>query len=471
MRARVDEKARIDELLNRRPAVGMAVGVVRNGSLAFRYEHGLADIASHTPVTEDTVFRIASITKTFTAIAVMQLWEQGLLDLDACANDYLRGYRLLPSRASFRPATVRHLLTHTAGIAEVLHPYDLFRRLFGETVPLGRPVPSLHEYYGRGLRIQAEPGTRFAYTDHGFATLGQIVEDVSGQPVDYYFREQIFEPLGMADTDMIRSARVQSHLATGYDLHRVGAKPVTDYEMVPAAASSAYSTPKDMARYLVALLTGGSNEHGSILKPETLALMFEPHYQPDPRTPGIGLGFWRGDLGGHRIVEHGGVLPGFNSQIFVAPDDGIGVMAFTNGARHAMLWLPGEIAGLLGQLLGAPDPAVRTDIPHHPEIWSDLCGRYYLPARLTDARAREMAGAGIEVFVRRGQLNLRILTPVPMMYRGFLLHPDDEQDPYVFRLDLSAFGIGTMRLIFGRSRATARMAVHLDVMPLSAERR
>ena len=130
-----------------------------------------------------------------------------------------------------------------------------------------------------------------------------------------------------------------------------------------------------MARYLVALLTGGSNEHGSILKPETLALMFEPHYQPDPRTPGIGLGFWRGDLGGHRIVEHGGVLPGFNSQIFVAPDDGTGVMAFTKGARHAMLWLPGEIAGLLGQFLGAPDAAVRTDIPHHPEIWSDLCGR------------------------------------------------------------------------------------------------
>jgi CubicO group peptidase (beta-lactamase class C family) len=184
MSARAVEKARIDELLNRRPAVGMAVGVVRNGSLAFCYEHGLADIASHTPVTEDTVFRIAAITKTFTAIAVMQLWEQELLDLDACADDYLRGYRLLPSRASFRPATVRHLLTHTAGIAEVLHPYDLFRRLFGETVPLGRPVPSLHEYYGRGLRIQAEPGTRFAYTDHGFATLGQIVEDVSGQPMD-----------------------------------------------------------------------------------------------------------------------------------------------------------------------------------------------------------------------------------------------------------------------------------------------
>jgi CubicO group peptidase (beta-lactamase class C family) len=105
-------KARIGGILNRWPAVGLAVGVVRNGSLEFFSGHGLADIASNTPVTQDTVFRIGSITKTFTAIAVMQLWEQGLVDLDAPANDYLRAYRLIPAKASFRPATVRHLLTH-----------------------------------------------------------------------------------------------------------------------------------------------------------------------------------------------------------------------------------------------------------------------------------------------------------------------------------------------------------------------
>lgn len=299
-------KTKVDDLLNRRPAVGLAVGVVRDGSIEFFHGHGLADIASHTPVTEDTVFRIASITKTFTAIAVMQLWERGLVDLDAPANDYLRAYRLIPTRASFRPATVRHLLTHTAGIPEVLHPSDLFRRLFGETVKFGRPVPSLAEYYGRGLDVHAEPGTRFAYTDHGFATLGQIVEDVSGQPLARYFREQIFWRLGMADTDMIRSGRMQSRLATGYNLGRGGPKAVSDYEMVPAPASSAYSTPNDMARYLAALLGGGANEHGSVLQPETLATMFEPHYQPDPRVPGIGLGFWRVDIGGHRVVEHRG---------------------------------------------------------------------------------------------------------------------------------------------------------------------
>ncbi len=425
----VETKASVDKLLNRRAAVGLAVGVVRNGSLEFFQAHGLADIASQTPITEDTVFRIASITKTFTAIAVMQLWEQGLVDLDAPANDYLRTYRLIPARASFRPASVRHLLTHTAGIAEVLHPTDVFRRLFGETVRFGRPVPSLAEHYRQGLRIYAEPGSRFAYTDHGFATLGQIVEDVSGQPLDRYFRERIFERLGMDSTDMVRSERVLSRLATGYTVGRGGAKVIEDYEMVPAAASSAYSTPRDMARYIAALLGGGADEHGSVLMPETLADMFEPHYQPDPRVPGIGLGFWRGDIGGHRVVEHGGILPGLNSQIFVAPDDGVAVMTFTNGARNAMLWLPAETASLLNGPLGVSAAAIRTDVPQHPEIWGDLCGWYYLPARLTDARAREMAGAGVEVFTRGDQLMLRILTPRPTMYRGFPLLSGQREGP------------------------------------------
>jgi CubicO group peptidase (beta-lactamase class C family) len=109
-------KARVRGILNRHPAVGLAVGVVRNGRLEFFYGHGLADIASNTPVSEDTVFRIGSITKTFTAIAVLQLWEQGLVDLDVPADDYLRAYRLVPAKAAHRPATVRQLLTHTAGL-------------------------------------------------------------------------------------------------------------------------------------------------------------------------------------------------------------------------------------------------------------------------------------------------------------------------------------------------------------------
>jgi CubicO group peptidase (beta-lactamase class C family) len=459
-------RARVGEILNRWPAVGLAVGVVRHGRLEFFYGHGLADIASNTPIDEDTVFRIASITKTFTAIAAMQLWEKGLIDLDAPANDYLRAYRLIPAKAGFRPATVRHLLTHTAGIPQVARPSHALRHLSGitagESFKVGEPLPSLAEYYHGGLRLVAEPGTRFTYSDHEFATLGQIVEDVSGMPFDRYLRKHIFEPLGMAATDLLRSELVKSRLATGYKMRSDGPRAVTDREWLTAAAASIYSTPRDMARYVAALLGGGSNEHGSVLKPATLASMFEPHYQPDPRMPGFGLGFFRFDLGGHLAVEHQGVLPGFNSQIFVAPNDGVGVMAFTNGARGAMLWMPAEVGRLLSHMLGVPDEAIRTDVPHHPEIWGDICGLYQPSADLTDTRAWSMAGAGAEVVVRRGQLMVRALSPISALFKGFALHPDDSEDPYVFRIDVSEFGIGTGRVIFTREPGVGTTAVHLE---------
>jgi CubicO group peptidase (beta-lactamase class C family) len=463
-------KARINEILNRWSTVGMAVGVVRNGSLEFFYGHGLADIESNTPITEDTVFRIASVTKTFTAIAVMQLCEQELIDLDAPANDYLRAYKLIPAKASFRPATVRHLLTHTAGIREVLHLSGLLRmRDLGETVKQGQPVPSLAEYYHGGLRIDAEPGTRFMYTDHGFATLGQIVEDVSGKPLERYMREHIFEPLGMADTDLVRTERVQSHLATGYNLRSDGAKAVTDYEVVTVGGGGIYSTTRDMARYLAALLGGGANEHGRVLKPTTMAMMFEPQYQPDPRVPGNGLAFFRANFGGHLAVEHDGILPGFDSQIFLAPDNEVGVMAFANGAKQGFHWLTPEIGGMLKQLLGVPNEVIRTDVPQHPEIWGDLCGWYHFSAHITDP-GKLAIGAGVEVFVRRGQLMMRYLSPIPALYRGFPLHPDDFNDPYVFRIDLSTFGIETGRVIFGREPGVGTTAVHLDFGPLSFQK-
>jgi CubicO group peptidase (beta-lactamase class C family) len=468
----VDEfemKARVNEVLNRWPAVGLALGVVRNGSLEFFHGHGFADIGSNTPISEDTVFRIGSITKTFTAIAVMQLWEQGLIDLDAPANDYLRAYRLVSAKASFRPATVRHLLTHTAGIREVLHP-SLGFWLLDEFVKEGRPVPSLVEYYRGVLSIQTEPGTRFRYTDHGFATLGQIVEDVSGEPFDRYLREHIFEPLGMADTDLVRSERIRSRLAKGYSLGSAGPKTIADYEVVTVGGGGAYSTPRDMARFTAALLVGGANEHGAVLKPATLATMFEPHYQPDPRIPGEGLVFSRSILGGHLAVWHGGILPGFISQMWLAPGDGVGVIAFTNGSRRAMLWLPTEVSRLLRQLLGAPEDVIRADVPHHPEVWSDICGWYQLPARLTDVRARAMVGVGAEVFVQRGQLMIRFLTPIPAAYRGFPLHSDDDRDPYVFRIDLSQFGIGTGRVVFSQDARGRTTRVTSDLHPLSLEK-
>lgn len=463
----IDLQASVDGILNRWPAVGFAVGVVRGGRLEAFHGHGMADVATNTPITEDTVFRIASITKTFTAVAVMQLWEQGLVDLDAPANDYLRAFRLTPVRVGVRPATVRHLLTHTAGVPEVLRPADLLRPDWGDSVRLGDPIPSLADFYRGSIRLDAEPGTRFAYTNHGFAVLQQIVEDVSGKRFDRYLREHILEPLGMADSSIVRSEVDASRLATGYTIGAHGAKAVVDREWVTPGASSIYSTIRDMSRYVAAILGGGTNQHGTILRPETLAMMFEPQYQPHPLVPGMGLGFDRGLAGGHRVVGHGGILPGFNSQLFAYPDDGVGVVGFTTGARRAMLWLPTELGRLMNRVLGIEDDAVRHDVPHHPEAWGELCGWYRNPARFTDIRSQLMLGAGAEVVAGGDRLRLRLLSPVPALYRGFELHPDDPADPDVFRIDLGEFGLPPARIVFSHEAERPAAAVHVDIFPAS----
>lgn len=154
-------------MLDRWPSAGLAVGVVRDGTLEWFHGHGVADVEAGTPVTEDTVFRIGSITKTFTAIAVMQLWEQGRVDLDAPAGDYLRSFRLVPVEARFPPATVRHLLTHTAGIGYWRRLSDLLRPGVGSGNRAGRSMPSLADYYRRGLPVEVEPGTKWCTATTG----------------------------------------------------------------------------------------------------------------------------------------------------------------------------------------------------------------------------------------------------------------------------------------------------------------
>ena len=452
-------RARIDGILNRHPAVGLAVGVIRDGSFEF-YGRGFADIASGAPISKDTVFRIGSITKVFTAIALMQLCEDGLVDLHAPASNYLRSYELVSARAGFRPPTLRHLLTHTSGIPDVRHIVDLFHPNLG--VKFGEPLPSLAEYYRGGLRVVAQPGTVFAYSNHGFATLGQIIEDVSGTTLERYFQERIFQPLGMSDTGLVRSAPIGARLATGYTLGRRGAQVVPDRDWIGAAGGGIYSTTSDIARFAAALMRGGTNGHGPVLDPAALATMFDAHYRSDPRLPGWGLGFIRAEAGGHLLVGHDGFVPGFNSKFLVAPDDGVGVVAFTNGSKGAFLWLQTELTRLLRDLLGVPNEVVRTDIAHHPEIWTELCGRYRLPPRISDLRGRLAAPAGVEVLARGGHLVIRALTPVPGLYRGLPLHPDDEDDPYVFRLDLSELGMSSVRVVFGRDAASGTAAIHAE---------
>lgn len=457
-----DVRAIVAEVLNRRPVAGLTVAVVHRGTPVWLYTHGIADVERGVPVDEDTVFRIGSITKTMTAIAVMQLAEQGLLDLDAPVEGYLRSFRLLPADAGFRPVTIRHLLTHTAGVRAVRSATDLVRPALGWGSPAGLAVPSLAEYYGPGLHVDAEPGTRFAYSNNGFAVLGQVVEDISGMPFDRYLREQVFDPLGMEHSDVVRSDRVRRRLAIGYEPGRRGLTRVADLEVVALGAGSVYSSTRDMVRYVTALLSGGAGEHGTVLEPETLAMMFQPHFQPDERLPGIGLAFFRDTVGGHRIVAHDGIWKGFLSTMLLAPDDSIGVLALANTGHFRPGGAPDEAAeAVLRRLLDVPPDEVSREVPQHPAVWGDFCGTYSLGRGvLVDPQPRSLFGAGLQV--RAGD---RLTVGVPLVPWRLTLHPQPG-DHDAFRVDPSRLvggTAGTMPVVFGRDKSGRVSAMHLQL--------
>jgi 1-phosphofructokinase family hexose kinase len=454
----------IDETLHRHPTGGLATGVVGPGGLEFFRGSGVADAARGTPVTEDTVFRAGSISKTFTAIAVMQLRDRGLIELDDPVRRHLRSFRLIPARASFGPVTIRHLLTHTGGIGEVRGLGDLFRPTIGLAIPAGEPAPALADYYRGRLRIEVEPGSKWAYANHGFAVLGQLVEDVSGEPFGAYMRGHVFGPLGMQHTDFERTGPIADQLATGYMLRRHGLKAVKDRDIVVQAAGSLFTTTADMARYAAALLGGG----GLPLETATLSEMFQPHYQPDPRIPALGLSFWLGHVDGHRTIGHGGAWPGFISVMTVAPDDGVAVLAFTNTGTVT----PERVSdALLREVLGVGPDEPRGDVPEHPDVWGELCGWYGPdPGPNTNARTRMLLGGGAEVIVRHDYLTLRAFTPAPRLRRGYRLHADDRADPYRFRLDVTAEGLGTWPVAFSRG-GDGRMTLYLGPAPMSLARR
>ncbi len=463
----LDLKATMAQILDCWPCGGLAVGVIADGGLAWFHGHGVADVGAKAPITEDTVFRIGSITKTFTAIAVMQLWEQGLVDLDAPANDYLRSFRLVPVQPHLRPATVRQLLTHTAGVGYLRRLSDLLQPAVGSGIRAARSgAPPLAEYYRRGLPVEVEPGTKWAYSNHGFAVLGQIVEEVSGQPLDSYLRDNIFDPLGMEHTDLIRSERVRHLLATGYVLRSRGLKPVADREIPTPGSAGMYSTTADIARYVAALLSAATDENGSVLRPESVAIMFRVHFQPDPRVPGMGLAFELGEEGGQRTVSKTGIVSGFHSAMALAPDKGIGVVIFSNtGGLDGRNATEPLAAALLRRLLGLPAEVLRTDIPPHPEIWSEICGWYSpSPGPVTNVFPRALMGAGAEIVVEGGHVTLKPLTPIPAMRHCFRLYPDDPDDPWVFRIHFPDFGTDH-RVVFDRElKEGAAKRMFLDRM-------
>jgi len=413
------------EIFNEHTLAGLAVGVVRDGELVHFTGIGLADGATARPVDENTVFRIGSISKTCTAIAVLQLVEEGLLGLDDPVNDHLRGFRIAHDDLGTPPVTIRHLLTHTAGIGELRGWSDLLRPTGGLAAKLGKPLPPLTDYYAPVLRAEVAPGAKWAYANHGFAALGQVVEDVSGEPFAERLRARIFEPLGMGHTDFLRSEKVAARLATGYALGRKGLKPVKDTEIVVGPAGSIFSTTADMARYVASLANGAA----PLLRRETFEQMLDPQGEDDPRLPAMGLAFMVGRLGEHRVAGHDGGWPGFISSLLVAPDAGVGVVAFTNTSAG---FAPHTVAErVLARLLDVPD--ATAPVPASPHLWPELVGVYKpLPGLGTNFRWWPLIGGEVEVAVSRGHLVARAPSPVKLLRKGIRLEAVDPAEPLAF---------------------------------------
>ncbi|WP_344063444.1 serine hydrolase domain-containing protein, partial [Terrabacter lapilli] len=311
------------------------------------------------------------------------------------------------------------------------------------------------------------------YQRGGRVHLGQLVEDVSGQALREYLRDRVLDPLGMQHTDLTRSDRVSPGLATGYVLRRRGLVPARVREVPTPGGGGLYSTAADLACYLRCLLEGGSGPRGRILDPETVAQLFTPHYQPDPRLPGMGLGFDLAAEDGRRVAAKDGVVSGFLSAMALAPSAGTGVLALANTGGLSGRGAPVEVVGaVLRELLDLPEDPIRHDITPRPDVWAELCGWYApTPGMVTNLFTRTLMGAGAEVVVEDRRLVLKPLTPVPALRRGMVLHPDDPKDPYAFRVDFSSLGMGTLPVVFATTDDGGRVGrLWLDLMGFDKRR-
>lgn len=439
--------------MNEDAAPGMGVGIVRRSGAVYKRGFGLADAARGKPVGPDTVFRIGSISKTMTAIGLMQLYERGLFALDDPVNDHLKDYEVEHVDPAAPAVNFRHMLTHTAGIGELRGVTDLFAPMIGLGTKPGKPVPEPAEYYAGGLRSVAYPGTRWAYSNHAFNTLGQLIEDMSGEPFAAYMKRNVFEPLGMRNTDYVLGESVRDDLARGYSFSRGTLKPVDYLEISVRGAGSVFSSVSDMCRYAAALIGGGANEHGRVLEPRTLSLMMEPHFSLDPRLPALGLAFVLDDFDGHTVAGHDGGWPGFLSSMLACPAEGVGVVAFVNAASKAAHQ---AADGLMRDLLGLPGPASRLPrggVLESPHLWPELRG-FYGPEGPLNVKLRPWLAYAGEVEVRVQDRHLALRALAGPLRKGARLYPTDPRDPLAFEslIEGRAFPV-----VFGRDPEEGRV--------------
>ena len=307
--------------------VGASVVVVKDGKVLAEKGYGYADQESKTPVDpKSTAFRVASVSKTFTAAAVMQLVEQGNVDLQADFQSYVKGLEF--DNPFDKPVTVENLLTHTTGF-EIRDPQqEDIHADFDKTV-------SMEDYAQQHMPpVVREPGSAYMYDNFSFLLLGMIVENVSGEPFETYMQQHIFKPLGMDNSSFVLNDKFKDQLATGYDaVHN----PLDLYTLspTPMPQGGMLSTAEDIGNFMIAFLNDGVKDNERILKETTVKSMEQYRSSIHPVLPDTTYGFEAafqlpGAGSSPAIITKAGDLIGFSSYLFLIPEQNTGVFLTYN---------------------------------------------------------------------------------------------------------------------------------------------
>ena len=355
---------KVDSLMRSGVVPGVAVGVV-DADGARTWSFGITNVEHPLPIDEDTVFEIASITKTMTATVAVRLAAEGRLDLDAPVRRYLPGFRVADAQVSER-VTVRDLFTHTAG-------------WFGEYLPPtghGADAIALGVAAMAGLE-QVSPAGTFSYNNVSLTVAGLIIEVIAGRPYEQVIREQLFEPLGMTRSCFRAEDILYDRLAAGHTV-RDGRAVLVRSRFAEgsggAPAGGVRSTARDLLRYGQAHLGGGA---APFVPDAALTAMREPLVATGPAGH-VGLSWFLEERAGARIAAHGGATVAHMSQLALVPARGAALAILTNGANGARLcaelteWLLVEWLGLSGRPHLVPldrQPDLR---PYAGSYWAPL---------------------------------------------------------------------------------------------------
>jgi D-alanyl-D-alanine carboxypeptidase len=309
---------------------GAAIILAKDGKIVFRKGLGMANLEFMIPIEPDMVFRLGSITKQFTAVAILMLAERGRLNIDDSVNKFLPEYPMHD-----HTITIEHLLTHTSGIKSYTNMQDW---------------PSLcrNDYSVEGLiaffkdqPIQFAPGTRWAYNNSGYILLGAIIEKVTGQTYEQFIQQNIFNPLGMIHSFYDSPIRVIQRRVAGYNKGPEGYTNAMYLSMTqPYSAGALASTVDDLVIWDSALHTE------QLLSQESLQQAFTPHQFADGSSTAYGYGWKISEYEGHRLVEHDGDIQGFKTHAIRMPDDHVFVAILSNNGGTNPEQFAFEIAAL-----------------------------------------------------------------------------------------------------------------------------